>query len=528
MTPDPAYDVVIPTTGRASLGVLLATLATSTGPPPRRVVVVDDRPGAPRPLAVTLPDALADRSLLLRSCGRGPAGARNTGWRAAQAPWIVFLDDDVVVPPRWRTALARDLADLPPRVVGCQGGIRVPLDPGRPATDWERNVAALEHARWATADLAYRRAALQAVGGFDERFPRAYREDTDLGLRLAARGLRIVRGGRTVDHPVSPVDRWISVRRQAGNADDALMRALHGRAWRERSGAPRGRLTRHVAVTAAGAVAIAALLAGARRPAAVGAGAWLAGIAELAWTRIAPGPRTHDEVLTMAVTSAMLPAAATAHRTVGEVRARRLARRTSAPVPDPPLAVLLDRDGTLVHDVPYNGDPALVRPLPTVAAALDRLRVAGIRLGLVSNQSGIGLGLLTVEQVAGVTARVVQLLGPFDHVDWCPHTAQDGCRCRKPRPGMLLQTAQAIGVDPLRCAMVGDIGADMEAARAAGMRGILVPAAETRAAEVRTAPEHAATLMDAVDRLLAPTVPLRPGAFEAREGHHGAARAVLW
>ncbi|MCW2996834.1 MAG: putative D,D-heptose 1,7-bisphosphate phosphatase, partial [Solirubrobacterales bacterium] len=276
--------------------------------------------------------------------------------------------------------------------------------------------------------------------------------------------------------------------------------------------------------------AAGALLAGARRPAAVGAAAWLAGIAELAWARIAPGPRTAEEVLVMALTSTVLPIAATAHRTAGEVRARRLIRHTGAPVPDPPLAVLLDRDGTLVHDVPYNGDPARVQPLPTVAEALDRLRGAGIRLGLVSNQSGIGLGLLTAEQVAAVTARVVQLLGPFDRVDWCPHTAQDGCRCRKPRPGMLLQTAHAIGVDPLRCAMVGDIGADMDAARAAGMRGILVPTAVTRTAQVRAAAERAATLMGAVDLLLAvaPTVATVPAALGHREGNDRGARAVPW
>ncbi|MCW3017329.1 MAG: haloacid dehalogenase, partial [Solirubrobacterales bacterium] len=149
-------------------------------------------------------------------------------------------------------------------------------------------------------------------------------------------------------------------------------------------------------------------------------------------------------------------------------------------------------------------------------------RAAGIRLGIVSNQSGIGRGLLTVEQVAAVTGRVVQLLGPFDRVDWCPHTAQDGCRCRKPRPGMLLQTVRALGVDPLRCAMVGDIGADMDAARRAGMRGVLVPTAATRKAEARAAAECAASLADAVDLLLARpfaepvrTVPLGVGDLHA-------------
>ena len=78
--------------------------------------------------------------------------------------------------------------------------------------------------------MAYRRAALESVHGFDERFPRAFREDADLaapgpGRRLAAEP----RAARTTTHPVRPADRWVSVRVQAGNADDALMRALHGR-----------------------------------------------------------------------------------------------------------------------------------------------------------------------------------------------------------------------------------------------------------------------------------------------------------
>ena len=80
-------------------------------------------------------------------------------------------------------------------MAGSQGRLRVPLPAARPPTDWERNVAALEGARWATADLAYRRAVLAEVGGFDERFRRAYREDADLALRVVRAGYRIEQGG---------------------------------------------------------------------------------------------------------------------------------------------------------------------------------------------------------------------------------------------------------------------------------------------------------------------------------------------
>src|SRR6185295_9461282 len=123
---------------------------------------------------------------------------------------------------------------------------------------------------------AVRRGALLAVGGFDERFPRAYREDSDLALRLQAAGWSLERGTRAVEHPVGPAGPWVSVRKQAGNADDALMRALHGRDWRDRAGAARGRLRAHAATTALGAVATAAALVGRPRAAAGLAAAWLA------------------------------------------------------------------------------------------------------------------------------------------------------------------------------------------------------------------------------------------------------------
>ena len=489
-----SYDIVIPTAGRQSLGRLLRALAAGEGPLPQRVVVVDDRPPGAEPLRLPsegLPVAL------LRGRGRGPASARNSGWRAASADWVAFLDDDVVTPSGWRRALSRDIGALAPDVAASQGRIVVPLPSWRRPTDWERNVAGLEHARWATADMAYRRSALEAVGGFDQRFARAYREDADLGLRVTAAGLSIVRGERHVLHPVGPAPAGISIRLQAGNADDVLMDAIHGRGWRARAGAPQGRLRRHLAVTGAALTAGASLSARRRRVAASTAAVWLAGTAELAWTRIAPGPRTLREVSTMLWTSALLPPAAALHRLRGHVRVRRGRR------PARPAAVLLDRDGTLVDDVPYNGDPELVRPRPGASDALKRLRAAGVRMAVVSNQSGIGRGLLTHEQVDAVNRRVEELLGPIGPWFVCPHDPAAGCDCRKPQPGLVLRAAERLGVDPAACALIGDIGSDVEAARAAGARGLLVPTPHTLQHEVDAAPETASTLPEAVERLLA-------------------------
>jgi HAD superfamily hydrolase (TIGR01662 family) len=162
-------------------------------------------------------------------------------------------------------------------------------------------------------------------------------------------------------------------------------------------------------------------------------------------------------------------------------------------------AVLFDRDGTLVVDVPYNGDPALVQPVPGASAALHRLRAAGLRLGVVTNQSGLARGRFTAGQMASVHARVEELLGPFGTWQVCPHDDTAGCRCRKPAPGLVEQAAAALGTTPQRCVVVGDIGRDMEAAAAAGAAGILVPTAVTRPAEVAAAPAGAADLGAAAD-----------------------------
>ncbi|MBO0702224.1 MAG: glycosyltransferase, partial [Candidatus Dormibacteraeota bacterium] len=230
---------VVPTQGRPSLERLLRSLAHQAEDGTGRIVVVDDRRRPDRLLPV--PDGVP--VTVLRSGGRGPAAARNLGWRAAHSPWVAFLDDDVVCPPGWSASLHRDLGA---GVDGSQGRIRVPRDPERAPTDWERQVQGLERARWATADMAYRRPVLVSLGGFDERFRRAYREDADLALRARRAGYRLTRGERWVEHPVPPADPWVSVRRQAGNQDDALLLAKYGPRWRDSIQAAPGRRPRHL------------------------------------------------------------------------------------------------------------------------------------------------------------------------------------------------------------------------------------------------------------------------------------------
>lgn len=174
----------------------------------------------------------------------------------------------------------------------------------------------------------------------------------------------------------------------------------------------------------------------------------------------------------------------------------------AAPVA-PVSAVLFDRDGTLVRDVPYNGNPDLVEPMPTALAAVAAVRAAGLATAVVSNQSGIARGLLSADDVDAVNARVEQLFGAFDDWQVCPHGPGDGCSCRKPAPGMVLAAAAALGVAPDRCVVIGDIGADVRAARSAGARSVLVPTPLTRPAEVADAPLVAADLAAAVRLVLA-------------------------
>src|SRR3954447_15719506 len=487
--------VVVPTVGRPSLDVLLDALATGSGPRPAELVLVDDRPGG-EPLCPERPGLPPVR--VVRTGGGGPARARSLGWRTARTEWIAFLDDDVVPDPDWYERLAADLAGLPPDVAGTQGRVRVPLPERRRPTDWERGTAGLATSSWITADLAYRRDALAAVGGFDERFPRAFRGDSDLALRVMDTGARLVRGERWITHPVRPVDRWVSVRVQAGNADDVLMRRLHGPDWRARADAPLGRRPQHVAVTAAAGAAVGFAVLRRPRAAALAGVGWIVGTAEFAWRRIEPGPRDRAEVTTMAATSALIPPLATWHWLRGVVSHRRVPRWRG--LPD---LVLFDRDGTLVHDFPYNGNPDWIRPVDGAKEALDRLRARGVRVGVVSNQSGVARGLITRDQVDACMDRLAELLGPFDTVQVCPHGPDDGCTCRKPAPGMVKAACAELDVDPARCVVIGDIGADVEAAEAAGAVGIMVPTPVTRRAEVAAAARRADTLPAAVDDVLA-------------------------
>jgi D-glycero-D-manno-heptose 1,7-bisphosphate phosphatase len=153
--------------------------------------------------------------------------------------------------------------------------------------------------------------------------------------------------------------------------------------------------------------------------------------------------------------------------------------------------VLLDRDGTLIRNVPFVADPARVELLPGVAAALARLQAAGLRLAIATNQQGIGLGYHTVQEMIAVNQRLFRELAPhgvlISRVYFCPHSAADRCGCRKPAAGMIVRAMRDFGMPPERTFFVGDTEADMRAGRAAGCQTIFTGAGAAEGARFRAA-----------------------------------------
>lgn len=141
-------------------------------------------------------------------------------------------------------------------------------------------------------------------------------------------------------------------------------------------------------------------------------------------------------------------------------------------------AVFLDRDGTLNREIGYIGDPAALELLPGVVPALADLAAAGYALVVVTNQSAIGRGHFTAAQVEAVHERLRALLAAggvvLDGVFVCPHAPDAGCPCRKPAPGLLLTARDALDLDLGTSWLVGDSAKDVAAARAAGVRPLLV------------------------------------------------------
>ncbi|POR45804.1 glycosyl transferase family 2 [Paraburkholderia eburnea] len=246
--PEPSFDgypgallehlriaVVVPTFRRAALleRCLDALCAQDLPTANYEIVVCDDGPdestreAVGRRAAREAPRGLAIRYVPVRDT-QGPAGARNAGWRAARAPLIAFTDDDTVPQPGW---LRAGLAALE-RAHAVAGRIVVPLE-GAPS-DYERDASGLAQAEFATANAFVRRATLAEVGGFDERFTSAWREDSDLQFALLRAGASLARADdAVVVHPVRPARWGVSLAQQRKSRFEALLFRKHPALYRE-------------------------------------------------------------------------------------------------------------------------------------------------------------------------------------------------------------------------------------------------------------------------------------------------------
>jgi D,D-heptose 1,7-bisphosphate phosphatase len=191
-------------------------------------------------------------------------------------------------------------------------------------------------------------------------------------------------------------------------------------------------------------------------------------------------------------------------------------------------AVFLDKDGTLIEDVPYNVDPARIRLTPGATEGLRVLHRAGYRLLVVSNQSGVARGYFGEEALRPVGQRLRELLAeagvPLAGFYYCPHHAEAAvaayrvvCDCRKPRPGLLVRAAAEHGIDLARSWMIGDILDDVEAGRAAGGRTVLLDnghETEWVLTEARRPHHVAANLAEAAARIV-------NGAFRSPQRQQG-------
>jgi GT2 family glycosyltransferase len=247
---------------------------------------------------------------------RGPAAARNCGILAARGAVVAFTDDDTVPQPDW---LAAGLAAIRQGADAVAGAVDVPL-PDVP-TDYERDAAGLSNAGFVTANCFVRRDLLCAVGGFDERFRCAWREDTDLCFRLRASGavVRASHAARVV-HPVRPARWGVSLWQQRKVMFDALLYKKFPQGYRRyvRARPP----WEYYATVAAGSCALVNGLAGVWPLAVASLVLWLGMTAAFAWRRLADTSHAPRHVAEMIVTSLLIPWISVYWRTRGALHFR--------------------------------------------------------------------------------------------------------------------------------------------------------------------------------------------------------------
>jgi glycosyltransferase involved in cell wall biosynthesis len=247
----------------------------------------------------------------------GPAAARNAGWRTAQGEIVAFTDDDCVPGRQWVRAGAAALSAERSTPAAAWGRLRMPLPPQ--PTDYERNEAGLEHAEFVTANCFVRRDVLEAVGGFDERFTAAWREDADLYFTLLECGYQVIHVPEAiVVHPVRSAPWGVSLRQQRKSVFNALLYKKHPTLYREKI--QRRAPWHYYASTAALGFAIGAGIGGAIWPMAAALLVWLALTARFAALRLHGTSHQPEHIAEMLITSVLIPPLSIFWRLRGAVR----------------------------------------------------------------------------------------------------------------------------------------------------------------------------------------------------------------
>jgi len=249
----------------------------------------------------------------------GPAAARNAGWRAARGQFIAFTDDDCIPDSGWLSAGLQPFAD--PTVVAVTGQTIVPLP--RFPTDHDLNTAGLERSEFLTANCFCRRAVLADLGGFDEQFTSAWREDSDLHFRLLDTGGKVVRQcAAVVVHPVRQAAWGNCIHEQRKSLFDALLFRKHPRRFRQRI-RPRCPWNYYLVVMAAFTTIFAAAL-GASVASAVAGTIWLLVTIQFCFRRLKNTTWSFPHLVEMLVTSPVIPFLSVYWRICGAIRFRVL------------------------------------------------------------------------------------------------------------------------------------------------------------------------------------------------------------
>jgi uncharacterized membrane protein YqaE (UPF0057 family) len=318
--------VVVPTCGRAELlNRCLAALVSQEFDPARyELIIVDDAPSsATQKIVETWASRMSDRGLavlyLPNHGPHGPAAARNRGWRAARSDVIAFTDDDTVPTAQWLKFGLEAFGPERDETEAIWGSIEMPLSTA--PTDYERDAKHLETAEFVTANCMCRRETLERVGGFDERFRFAWREDSDFYFNLLDHNARIRHvPSAVVIHPVRPAPWGVSISQQKKILFDALLYKKHPQRYRQKIRAtPRWD---YYLIVLSLLVAPVAALAGAGMLAAIAAAIWLGMTTWLFAKRMQGTTKTFSHVAEMLLTSILIPPLAVYWRMVGAFRFR--------------------------------------------------------------------------------------------------------------------------------------------------------------------------------------------------------------